>query len=90
MYLHVLAHDYHVFPLISRRILSDREIRTLATRVFELPLDLQKLTSLENMFVNCSKHLPREELPESMITEEYYEKNMVHNLFSFYCIVRLV
>ena len=59
------------------RILSDREIRTLATRVFDLPLDLEKLTSLENMFINCSKHLPEEQIPEAMIVEEYYEKTMV-------------
>uniref|UniRef100_A0A4W3IBZ0 N-acetylglucosamine-1-phosphotransferase subunits alpha/beta n=1 Tax=Callorhinchus milii TaxID=7868 RepID=A0A4W3IBZ0_CALMI len=39
-------------------ILSDREIRTLATRIHELPLSLQDLTSLEQMLINCSKTLP--------------------------------
>uniref|UniRef100_H3ACN5 N-acetylglucosamine-1-phosphotransferase subunits alpha/beta n=1 Tax=Latimeria chalumnae TaxID=7897 RepID=H3ACN5_LATCH len=39
-------------------ILSDREIRTLATRIHELPLSLQDLTSLEQMLINCSKALP--------------------------------
>lgn len=39
-------------------ILSDREIRTLATRIHDLPLSLQDLTSLEQMLINCSKTLP--------------------------------
>lgn len=39
-------------------VLSDREIRTLATRIHELPLSLQDLTSLEQMLINCSKSLP--------------------------------
>ncbi|XP_034019072.1 N-acetylglucosamine-1-phosphotransferase subunits alpha/beta [Thalassophryne amazonica] len=39
-------------------VLSDREIRTLATRIHELPLSLQDLTGLEQMLINCSKTLP--------------------------------
>ncbi|GAB1598387.1 N-acetylglucosamine-1-phosphotransferase subunits alpha/beta-like isoform X1 [Argonauta hians] len=38
-------------------ILSDREIRTLATRLFDLPLDLNTLLKLENIFINCSRLL---------------------------------
>ena len=66
-----------LFALVVRSILSDREIRTLATRVFELPLDLEKLTSLETKFSNCSKHLPPEPALETLQLEEYYEKSMV-------------
>ncbi|WAR03055.1 GNPTA-like protein [Mya arenaria] len=68
------------------RILSDREIRTLATRLYDLPLDLQTLTSLELMFVNCSKSLTSEQQTQPGISdlESYYEKQMpqvTRNLF---------
>ncbi|XP_059834509.1 N-acetylglucosamine-1-phosphotransferase subunits alpha/beta isoform X1 [Hypanus sabinus] len=60
-------------------ILSDREIRTLATRIHELPLSLQDLTSLEQMLINCSKMLPTNEtqidrVPPSQ--EAYYDPNL--------------
>lgn len=35
-------------------ILSDREVRTLATRIYNLPLDLERLTGLEQLLINCS------------------------------------
>ncbi|XP_069485998.1 N-acetylglucosamine-1-phosphotransferase subunits alpha/beta isoform X2 [Ambystoma mexicanum] len=60
-------------------ILSDREIRTLATRIHELPLSLQDLTSLEHMLINCSKTLHAnmtriEVIPPSQ--EAYYDPNL--------------
>lgn len=68
------------------RILSDREIRTLATRLYELPLDLATLTKLEFTFVNCSKTLSESEQrqPDAREYETYYEKEMpqvTRNLF---------
>ncbi|XP_071956276.1 N-acetylglucosamine-1-phosphotransferase subunits alpha/beta-like [Antedon mediterranea] len=63
------------FDTDNSRVLSDREIRTLATRLFELPLDLQTLTSLENQLINCSKHIPMSLqgfVPEET-REVYYE-----------------
>lgn len=39
-------------------VLSDREIRTLATRLFEAPLDLQSLVTLEQQIINCSQSAP--------------------------------
>ncbi|XP_045176047.2 N-acetylglucosamine-1-phosphotransferase subunits alpha/beta-like isoform X2 [Mercenaria mercenaria] len=60
------------------KILSDREIRTLATRLYELPLDLATLSKLEFTFVNCSKKLPisEQKQPDATALETYYEKEM--------------
>ncbi|XP_072408106.1 N-acetylglucosamine-1-phosphotransferase subunits alpha/beta isoform X1 [Chiloscyllium punctatum] len=60
-------------------ILSDREIRTLATRIHELPLSLQDLTGLEQMLINCSKMLPTnatqiDKIPPTL--EVYYDPNL--------------
>ncbi|XP_035376121.1 N-acetylglucosamine-1-phosphotransferase subunits alpha/beta [Electrophorus electricus] len=60
-------------------VLSDREIRTLATRIHELPLSLQDLTSLEQMLINCSKALPSNQTQLHMVSptqESYYDPNM--------------
>ncbi|XP_077863521.1 N-acetylglucosamine-1-phosphotransferase subunits alpha/beta-like, partial [Saccoglossus kowalevskii] len=55
--------------------LSDREIRTLATRVYDLPLDLQTLTAMEQIMKDCAKELPKEYVLEPP-TETYYDKEM--------------
>ncbi|KAJ8250020.1 hypothetical protein COCON_G00232360 [Conger conger] len=60
-------------------ILSDREIRTLATRIHELPLSLQDLTGLEQMLINCSKTLPSNLTQLHMVSptqEAYYDPSM--------------
>ncbi|XP_077401631.1 N-acetylglucosamine-1-phosphotransferase subunits alpha/beta isoform X1 [Vanacampus margaritifer] len=60
-------------------VLSDREIRTLATRVHKLPLSLQDLTSLEQMLINCSKTLPRNLSQLHLVNptqEAYYDHSM--------------
>ncbi|KAM6436565.1 N-acetylglucosamine-1-phosphotransferase subunits alpha/beta isoform 2-T2 [Liasis olivaceus] len=60
-------------------ILSDREIRTLATRIHELPLSLQDLTGLEQMLINCSKSLPVNITRINIIPptqEAYYDPNL--------------
>ncbi|KAM9313503.1 N-acetylglucosamine-1-phosphotransferase subunits alpha/beta [Gastrophryne carolinensis] len=60
-------------------VLSDREIRTLATRINSLPLSLQDLTGLEHMLINCSKS-PLINITNDSITpttqESYYDPNM--------------
>ena len=65
--------------MFAYRILSDRELRTLATRLYDLPLDLATLTKLENTFVNCSKNVStaRQAQPDARELETYYEKDMV-------------
>ncbi|XP_068611095.1 N-acetylglucosamine-1-phosphotransferase subunits alpha/beta [Brachionichthys hirsutus] len=60
-------------------VLSDREIRTLATRINELPLSLQDLTGLEQMLINCSKTLPTNLTQLHLVNptqETYYEPSM--------------
>ncbi|XP_062373984.1 N-acetylglucosamine-1-phosphotransferase subunits alpha/beta isoform X1 [Sardina pilchardus] len=60
-------------------VLSDREIRTLATRIHELPLSLQDLTGLEQMLINCSKTLPTNLTGLHLISptqEAYYDPSM--------------
>ncbi|XP_054844324.1 N-acetylglucosamine-1-phosphotransferase subunits alpha/beta isoform X2 [Eublepharis macularius] len=60
-------------------ILSDREIRTLATRIHELPLSLQDLTGLEQMLINCSKSLPVNITHINIMPptqEAYYDPNL--------------
>ncbi|XP_040263582.1 N-acetylglucosamine-1-phosphotransferase subunits alpha/beta [Bufo bufo] len=60
-------------------VLSDREIRTLATRIHQLPLSLQDLTGLEHMLINCSKTLQlnsTEDLIAPATQESYYDPNL--------------
>ncbi|KAL0962884.1 hypothetical protein UPYG_G00346720 [Umbra pygmaea] len=60
-------------------VLSDREIRTLATRIHELPLNLQDLTGLEQMLINCSKMLPTNLTQLHIVSptqEAYYDPSM--------------
>ncbi|XP_062850182.1 N-acetylglucosamine-1-phosphotransferase subunits alpha/beta [Trichomycterus rosablanca] len=60
-------------------VLSDREIRTLATRIHELPLSLQDLTGLEQMLINCSRNLPTNQTQLHMVNptqETYYDPSM--------------
>lgn len=63
-------------------VLSDREIRTLATRLYDLPLYLETLTGLESMFLNCSEELPtdlqqlQQQQTLALIKEQYYDNRM--------------
>ncbi|XP_030845190.1 N-acetylglucosamine-1-phosphotransferase subunits alpha/beta isoform X1 [Strongylocentrotus purpuratus] len=58
-------------------VLSDREIRTLATRLYELPLDLKTLTSLESMIVHCADNVSSKLIaPAEDAIEKYYEEKM--------------
>ncbi|XP_076114277.1 N-acetylglucosamine-1-phosphotransferase subunits alpha/beta-like [Mytilus galloprovincialis] len=61
------------------RSLSDREIRTLAASLYDLPLDLKTLSGLENILKNCSEYLPDDkkiERPPPTDVETYYDKDM--------------
>ncbi|XP_041472270.1 N-acetylglucosamine-1-phosphotransferase subunits alpha/beta-like isoform X1 [Lytechinus variegatus] len=58
-------------------VLSDREIRTLATRLYELPLDLKTLTSLEGMIIHCAVNVSTKLIaPAEGAIEKYYEEKM--------------
>ena len=54
-------------------VLSDRELRTLATRLYDLPLELSMLTQLEDIIINCSMS----SINNSSDSEVYYNKKMV-------------
>ncbi|XP_012941088.1 N-acetylglucosamine-1-phosphotransferase subunits alpha/beta [Aplysia californica] len=60
-------------------ILSDREIRTFAAKMYDLPLYLETLAGLESKFINCSNMLGDDPsltgLSEDM-REIYYDKSM--------------
>ncbi|OCT88742.1 N-acetylglucosamine-1-phosphotransferase subunits alpha/beta [Xenopus laevis] len=72
----------HVFEEVdtdSSGVLSDREIRTLATRIHQLPLSLQDLTGLEQMLINCSKSIQYNSTDEGVAPptqESYYDPNL--------------
>ena len=59
-------------------VLSDRELRILATRIYDLPIDLRTLEGLERTIINCSRQnatsLSVE--PNSNQWEVYYDKQM--------------
>ncbi|KAM8974255.1 N-acetylglucosamine-1-phosphotransferase subunits alpha/beta isoform 2-T2 [Pelodytes ibericus] len=60
-------------------VLSDREIRTLATRIHQLPLSLQDLTGLEHMLINCSKSIQlnsTQDVVAPTTQESYYDPNL--------------
>uniref|UniRef100_UPI00358E14A2 N-acetylglucosamine-1-phosphotransferase subunits alpha/beta isoform X2 n=1 Tax=Myxine glutinosa TaxID=7769 RepID=UPI00358E14A2 len=58
--------------------LSDRELRTLATRVYASPLTLQNLSQLEQMLINCSHLTPPNGtlVATSVPSEPYYTRGM--------------
>uniref|UniRef100_F6ZDG1 N-acetylglucosamine-1-phosphotransferase subunits alpha/beta n=1 Tax=Ciona intestinalis TaxID=7719 RepID=F6ZDG1_CIOIN len=64
------------------KVLSDREIRLLATQIFDLPLTLDELTSLESAFKKCAMDLyagpnmPIDGLSPLAASETYYDKEM--------------
>ncbi|PVD33947.1 hypothetical protein C0Q70_05209 [Pomacea canaliculata] len=63
-------------------ILSDRELRTFAAKLHELPLYLEMLSSLENILINCSTQLPPDlehqhiQQTLTLTNEQYYETRM--------------
>jgi len=60
-------------------VLSDRELRILATRIYDLPIDLQTLEGLERTIINCSKLNATSAVsakPKSTQQEVYYDKQM--------------
>lgn len=54
-------------------VLSDRELRTLAARLYELPLELEDLVALEDMFINCSKNATQGSFDDMISTSNFGE-----------------
>jgi len=48
---------FDVFDTNYSGVLSDRELRTLATRIYDVPLDLNKLNEMENEIKSCASDL---------------------------------
>ncbi|KAG8578368.1 hypothetical protein GDO81_010466 [Engystomops pustulosus] len=74
-----ISQIFHEVDTDGSGVLSDREIRTLATRIHQLPLSLQDLTGLEHMLINCSKSLLLNSTEESVAPatqESYYDPNL--------------
>jgi len=60
-------------------VLSDRELRILATRIYDLPIDLQTLEGLERAIINCSEQNTTWAFsvePHFDHREVYYDKRM--------------
>jgi len=60
-------------------VLSDRELRILATRIYDLPIDSKTLENLEATVINCSKQngtLAHSVELKSSQEEAYYDKHM--------------
>jgi len=60
-------------------VLSDRELRILATRICDLPIDSKTLENLEATIINCSKQnvtLAHSVELKSSQEEAYYDKHM--------------
>ena len=75
---------------LSCRVLSDREIRTLATRLFDPPLDLHTLTQFEAKLANCSKHAPEDPTVAYLKQEKYYESIMVIIIMIIIIIITMI
>jgi hypothetical protein len=58
---------------VNFRTWSDREIRTLLTRSYDLPLSYARVIKFENDIMNCSKEL-LEELSRINIPTPPYER----------------
>jgi len=61
-------------------VLSDRELRILATRIYDLPIDLKTLEGLERTIINCSEQNTTSSAVYAELTsnqmEVYYDKRM--------------
>ncbi|XP_063783880.1 N-acetylglucosamine-1-phosphotransferase subunits alpha/beta isoform X2 [Pseudophryne corroboree] len=74
-----ISQVFHEVDTDGSGVLSDREIRTLATRIHQLPLSLQDLTGLEHLLINCSKSLQLNSTEDSFASttqESYYDPNL--------------
>lgn len=64
--------------ILFSRTWSDREIRTLLTRLHDLPLDYEMISELENILINCSINIQFESLvPSTPQYERYIDSKLV-------------
>ncbi|XP_017890690.1 N-acetylglucosamine-1-phosphotransferase subunits alpha/beta [Ceratina calcarata] len=55
---------------------SDREIRTLLSRLYPLPLDYSLVVEFENAITNCSNHIKITEVPNPPLGERYLDSSL--------------
>ncbi|KAJ4439262.1 hypothetical protein ANN_07382 [Periplaneta americana] len=68
-----LVDIFDIFDTDRSGTWSDREIRTLLTRSYELPLSYARVVKFENDIMNCSRDLPQE-LTNILIPTPPYER----------------
>lgn len=78
---------FHLLDTDHSRVLSDRELRTLATRIYDPPLTLVKLSEMEKELINCGKNFSSRAGKDDDVTkgEVYFDKEMpqiTHKLFT--------
>ncbi|XP_023723247.1 N-acetylglucosamine-1-phosphotransferase subunits alpha/beta isoform X3 [Cryptotermes secundus] len=74
-----LSDIFDIFDTDDSGTWSDREIRTLLTRSYDLPLNYARVVKFENDIVNCSKELS-EELSNVNVPTPPYERYQDSNL----------
>lgn len=72
------------------RTWSDREIRTLLSRMYPLPLDYGNVVDFENAIINCSRSIDLRDTPTSPppAGERYLDSTLVRDLFFFFILLR--
>lgn len=67
---------FNIFDTDDSATWSDREIRTILTKIYSLPLDWSAVKYFEDIFKNCSTNLIDESLePASTLVYERYENS---------------
>jgi hypothetical protein len=75
--------------IVDFRTWSDREIRTLLTRLYDLPLRYTRVVKFENDIINCSKDL-LEDLSRINISTPPYERYLDSKLVSYSLLCKLL
>ena len=83
--------NWFSFNNLFFRTWSDREIRTLLARIYDLPLTFSQVSTFENHIMNCSKSLPPEysQNIKTPMFERYIDSKLVnqhtsHHLDTFF------
>ncbi|XP_012270546.1 N-acetylglucosamine-1-phosphotransferase subunits alpha/beta isoform X2 [Orussus abietinus] len=71
-----VAEIFDMFDTDKSGTWSDREIRTLLSRLYILPLDYSLVLEFENIITNCSRNVIITETPEPPIGERYLDSTL--------------
>lgn len=89
-----LPPDYQSYTYKSNdffRTWSDREIRTLLSRLYPLPLDYNLVMEFENAITNCSRRVNLPEIVDVPPGERYLDSTLVsverfaHSTIAMFC-----